>query len=184
MKKHSKLKSFPSPVRDFSLNMAKVVGVILLGGFILGGLLTFGARYIRYEETGDLFKIGGNLKIEGTCDGCVPSGMVAMFAGSCPAGWTRFTEMDGRFPRGASTYGATGGSETHTHSGSTSGAGNHTHGISGPSERRSATGWNEHFASAWHNHEIYPAGLHAHSLLINAANHLPPYRDIVFCKKN
>jgi len=35
---------------------------------------------------------------------------------SCPAGWTRRTQFDGRTVRGASTPGGTGGSATHTHS--------------------------------------------------------------------
>lgn len=154
----------------------KVVGVILLGGFILGGLLTFGARYIRYEETGDLFKIGGNLKIEGTCEGCLTSGMIAMFTGSCPPGWTRFSEMDGRFPRGAVSYGATGGWPSHSHGP----AGDHSHGMSGPSASDEFEDNGDSGAADWHTHTIHSAGLHSHP----EANHLPPYLDIVFCKKN
>lgn len=43
----------------------KVVGVILLGSFILGGIFTFAAgRYIRYEI--DKFKIGDDTEIQGT----------------------------------------------------------------------------------------------------------------------
>jgi hypothetical protein len=47
--------------------------------------------------------------------GGVPSGMIAMFDAACPSGWTRFSALDSKFPRGASTYGGTGGSDTHTH---------------------------------------------------------------------
>src|SRR5882724_907962 len=36
------------------------------------------------------------------------SGMIAMFAGNCPSGWTRFTALDNAFPMGGVTYGATG----------------------------------------------------------------------------
>jgi len=43
------------------------------------------------------------------------SGMIAMFDTACPTGWTRFTALDGRFVRGAATYGTTGGSDTHSH---------------------------------------------------------------------
>lgn len=45
----------------------------------------------------------------------IPSGMIAMFDTSCPSGWTRFSSLDNRVPRGSATYGSTGGSETHTH---------------------------------------------------------------------
>ena len=33
-----------------------------------------------------------------------------------PLGWQRFSALDGAFPRGAASYGSTGGSSTHTHS--------------------------------------------------------------------
>ncbi len=55
----------------------------------------------------------------------IPAGLIAMFAGSCPAGWMRFTSLDGLFPMGGSTFGASGGSASHVHSISTDGAHNH-----------------------------------------------------------
>src|SRR5258708_5364898 len=45
----------------------------------------------------------------------IPAGMIAMFSGSCPAGWARFSVLDNRFPMGGAVYGSTGGSATHTH---------------------------------------------------------------------
>ncbi len=66
----------------------------------------------------------------------IPSGMIAMFARSCPAGWTRFAEMDNRFPIGASDYtGVFGGSSTLSGQTEVAGVhkhnmGNHTHTIS------------------------------------------------------
>src|ERR1039457_4490445 len=42
----------------------------------------------------------------------IPQGLIAMFAGSCPAGWSRFTALDNAFPMGGGSYGATGGSAT------------------------------------------------------------------------
>lgn len=63
--------------------------------------------------------------------GTVPAAIIAMFDTACPAGWTRFTPLDGRFPKGGATYGITGGSSTHDHGGSTSVAGAHTHGLTG-----------------------------------------------------
>lgn len=60
--------------------------------------------------------------------GTFPSGGIIMFDTSCPAGWTRFTALDGRFPRGASAYGATGGSVTHSHGAGSYAGDSHTHG--------------------------------------------------------
>jgi hypothetical protein len=45
----------------------------------------------------------------------VPAGLIAMFATSCPNGWTRFSALDGAFPMGGATYGTLGGSAEHTH---------------------------------------------------------------------
>src|SRR5262249_8194189 len=47
--------------------------------------------------------------------GLVPSGMIGMFDAGCPTGWARFAALDGAFPMGSATYGATGGSGTHSH---------------------------------------------------------------------
>jgi hypothetical protein len=82
----------------------------------------------------------------------VPAGMIAMFAGTCPAGWVEYLAMRGRVPRGeptgsvasldaagsdnavvvAHTHAVTGtasasGDHAHSVSGSTSADGNHTH---------------------------------------------------------
>ena len=70
----------------------------------------------------------------------VPSGMIAMFAGSCPAGWSEYMPLRGRFPRGEPTGDVTslgmGGTDdavvpahTHTITGTTSG-GDHAHTMS------------------------------------------------------
>lgn len=62
----------------------------------------------------------------------VPSGIIAMADTSCPAGWTRVAAWDGKFIRAGSTYGATGGADTHQHTIDSVGdhyhaAGSHTH---------------------------------------------------------
>jgi RHS repeat-associated protein len=50
----------------------------------------------------------------------VPKDAVVIFdfgaAQQLPEGWTHFTELDGRFPRGAAVYGGMGGSTMHDHS--------------------------------------------------------------------
>jgi hypothetical protein len=42
-------------------------------------------------------------------------GLVSMFNTTTPTGWTRFSALDGVFPKANTTYGTTGGSATHTH---------------------------------------------------------------------
>ena len=58
--------------------------------------------------------------------GTLPSGLIAMFDVSCPAGWTRVVALDGRFPRGSTVYGYAGGSGSHVH-GHSLGVGAHSH---------------------------------------------------------
>ncbi|MFA5024673.1 MAG: hypothetical protein WC523_07030, partial [Patescibacteria group bacterium] len=70
----------------------------------------------KLDVTGDV-NFTGALREDGVE---IFSGMIAMFDAACPTGWTRFTALDGRFVRGAATYGTTGGADTHTHSITTS----------------------------------------------------------------
>jgi len=52
--------------------------------------------------------------------GLVPSGMIAMFATSCPPGWNEYSSLQGKFPVGADGVnfiaGSSGGNMTHSHS--------------------------------------------------------------------
>lgn len=58
--------------------------------------------------------------------GATPRGaMIFWDATTCPTGWTQVTALNTRFPRGASSYGTTGGASSHSHTSS------HTHGMSG-----------------------------------------------------
>ena len=45
----------------------------------------------------------------------IPTGAILLFNTTCPSGWTRFTELDGRVPKGALTPGIFGGLDTHAH---------------------------------------------------------------------
>jgi hypothetical protein len=49
--------------------------------------------------------------------GLIPKGGIILWIqpGGCPAGFTRVTALDGRFPRGSETAGLTGGAENHDH---------------------------------------------------------------------
>jgi hypothetical protein len=80
--------------------------------------------------------------------GTFPSGGIVMFDTACPAGWTRFSALDGRFPRGASSYGATGGSDTHSHGPGSYLGPSHVH--SGPSHTHGAGT----LVAASHDHNI------------------------------
>jgi hypothetical protein len=123
----------------------------------------------------------------------VPSGLVAIFAGNCPSGWTRFTALDNLFPMGSSTYGATGGSATHTHSISMDGAHNHG-GTTGASTVNDNNQWlfgnyqgsgshSDNFADATHVHSIATDGAHNHGGATGPGSSLPPYMTVVFCQK-
>lgn len=107
----------------------------------------------------------------------VPSGMIAIFQGSCPSGWTRVSDFDGKFLRGASTYGGTGGSSSHSHtvdppSTNTSGI------LSDDWFYQNATSGS--YDISWRHHHSVDIG----SFSSGSASHLPPYIDVVFCKKD
>lgn len=83
--------------------------------------------------------------------------MIAMFDISCPNGWTRFSALDDRVPRGSSTYGTTGG-------------GQHTHSVTTKkyTEYLSDTNWSSSNAVVG----------------INSADSWPPYINVIWCKKS
>lgn len=142
--------------------------------------------------------------------GAMPSGMIAMFDGACPDGWSRFEPLDGRFPRGAAMGGHVGGSETHGHTfdlvARTSREGAHEHNLAGGELIDVDTGffgtlgiWNGYlqaFEEAGRDREKTPRARArteaegAHDHLISAqgdtqvAEHLPPYLEVVFCRKD
>ena len=93
-------------------------------------------------------------------DSPAPIGTIVMATSVPPMGWNRVAAFDNRFIRGSSTYGGTGGRETHSHT------------ISQPSESRSAYSYTRRYASS-------PS--HTHS--VSTENHLPPYLNVVFIQK-
>ena len=155
----------------------------------------------QLDVTGDI-NFSGALREDGVE---LFSGMIAMFDGVCPTGWTRFTALDSAFPRGAATYGETGGASTHTHA-----VGNytvaaetaHTHSIDPPITTSAQTGQAGNVAQSgsgaylpWdtHTHTVNIAAFssaagssHTHGLSGSSASgsSLPPYLNMVFCKKN
>lgn len=88
-----------------------------------------------------------------------------------PLGWSRFSALDSKFPRGASSYGGTGGSSSHSHTGSV-GTDN-----SGQTSNLVCTG------SGVTN---ILGGAHNHTVNYTAADtsHLPPYVETLFIQRD
>ena len=169
----------------FSDSLASVSGNFLVGGSI----------GIASASPDEALSVNGNINFTGKLleDGNeFLSGVIAMFDVACPTGWTRFTALDSAFPRGAAVYGGTGGAATHYHNvnlttGATSG--NHTHDMTMASGHAMLEG-----TGASHNvilqGSVQTTGGqstgHTHSVSgsTDSESSLPPYLDMVFCKKN
>lgn len=128
----------------------------------------------------------------------IPSGLIAMFANNCPAGWTRFTALDNRFPMGGTTSGTIGGSSlipSHEHSIPVDGDHGHTtpgilltSGGTGPGPTCFATtscpGWDPSYpgqttsSNGSHNHSGTTGDVSS-----NGQSNMPPYYTLVFCQK-
>jgi len=100
----------------------------------------------------------------------VPSGLIALFAGPCPTGWSSFGPLNNAsaFPMGGTTYGATGGSATHSHTLST--PSDTSNGVVFTSGQGSGSTWQD-----WGRAD------HVHS--VSTASNLPPYVTMVYCQK-
>lgn len=196
-----------APINVSSTTQTKTGGIIAWGGGVFTGNGVWANQYC--DENGNNCNpitslIGGG---GGGGSGNVPSGMIAMFAGACPAGWSEYTSMRGRVPRGEPT-GDTGslnqgGSDdaivvSHNHSGSVSGntnnSGNHTHSYS------VSTTWSVANASNGGGGIRPPssatwttgaAGNHNHSFSANfntnsagssgTGKNIPAYQEVIFC---
>ena len=147
----------------------KVLSVFFLAILLLFVSFTFlnaNSRTVKVlKDVSDVFNVVGNLIVNGKVtaakfigDGAVPSGAIMMFTTTCPAGWTRFSELDAKVARGNNTYGSTGGAETHSH----------LYNLYNP-----GTGW----INSW--------GSHTNAVLFNhAVSSWPPYLNVIFCKKD
>jgi len=113
----------------------------------------------------------------------VPTGAIAIFDTSCPSGWTRVSAFDGKFLRGASSYGGTGGADTHTHTvaSHTHTSPNHAHSLS-TGAVASGTGAYGVTSSTTASDASGTTG--AASPATNAGSSLPSYIEVVFCKRN
>jgi hypothetical protein len=109
-------------------NLSSTFITITTNGLVIG-TPTGGHKGVGTVNAQNLFIDG--VAVTGGGGGSIPAGLIAIFDTSCPSGWTRFSALDNRFIRGAASYGATGGSNTHSHTvdGPTNSAGSHTHNI-------------------------------------------------------
>jgi hypothetical protein len=101
----------------------------------------------------------------------VPQNLIAMWDNPPPGVWTTMSELgepfNGRFVKPSTTYGASGGSETHTHGTSVV----TSSGAVGTSSNRTGTGT----SSGAHTHDITFTN-------ISNESHLPPYIEVIFAK--
>jgi hypothetical protein len=95
------------------------------------------ASYLAGSQTDGVLTIGG------VQYSAIPAGMISIFAGPCPTGWSEYLPLRGRFPRGeptgdSSTLDAGGDddatvvSHSHTLTGTAGQAGSHSHGVTDP----------------------------------------------------
>jgi len=143
-------------------------------------------------------------------EGGIPSGMIAMFDRECPDDWTRYSEMDRRFPRGALQAGELGGQDEYTHSfditARTSKDGAHLHMLAMGEEVVVDPGtWGyvgilkghlQSFEQAGKDRTKAPRakaitdqdGAHDHMISVQGESEpspsLPPYMNLVFCRKD
>lgn len=189
-----------------------------------GGLVTVGTIKITggTPGAGKLLTSDADGDASWTTPSTVPSGMIALFDASCPSGWTRFAALDSRFPRGATTYGATGGADSHGHTGiadTTGSGGGHSHTFgpvtSSTDGSHTHTGTTDVFtasmsvtvpggasAASSHTHGFTTgsSGSHTHTVSgstasqanhthsytpdVNDSGNLPPYINVIYCKKD
>ncbi len=94
----------------------------------------------------------------------VPTGMIAMFAGACPAGWVEYMPLRGRVPRGEPAGNAAsldqGGNDdavvvSHVHSGSTGGGAHMHEGATGIQNQKHTHSGTTNGQYAWPNCDIF-----------------------------
>jgi hypothetical protein len=90
---------------------------------------------------------------------------------TCATGWTQISDLNDRFPRGATSYGGTGGSSSHSHSGSTN--------------TSSQSAYVSALSIAWGT-AYARATSHSHSVTYSTTtdSHLPPYENMHYCEKS
>lgn len=133
--------------------------------------------YVRVSVEGQILSPDQPLNANLYAVAAIPQGMVAMFATTCPVGWTRFSALDNAFPMGGPTYGATGGSATHSHK------------LAKSRTASGAQGAGSVVASQGDGADLITvtagggANIDIMSNLTTSGNNLPPYLTVVYCQK-
>lgn len=112
--------------------------------------------------------------------GAIPAGMIAMFDAACPAGWTRFAPLDDKFARGGSSFGSSGGAETHSHY---SAASESTSGGWPRVARGAQSGVVPSYGTTISDPAMNAYGTSSSGLPTSSASSLPPYLTVVWCRK-
>jgi len=187
---------------------------VIKGGSSLPGSPSY-AGQIYFDRTGDsgagILYISYDGIVWASLSG-VPSGGIAMFAGACPSGWSRYTDLDGKYAM-ADDGVVVGGANTHAHdydeqlehyhvvagsSPAIASGGNHKHTI--PSTNESAGPYSQHVAasgssglttsfSGAHTHDWDIATIDTNSTgdvdgTITTEDGQPSYKETVFCQKD
>lgn len=108
-------------------------------------------------------------------EGLEITGMIAMFDTDCPIGWTRYTDLDGKFPRGDDVVnvGSEGGSDEYRISGQGTGA-----------DCCSGTLKFQSMEMEWRDGTKSKISAGSGMNRGAWAVHNPPYRNMVYCKKD
>lgn len=124
----------------------------------------------------------------------VPSGLIALFQNNCATGWTRVSQLDGKFLVGGSAYNAAaGGSNTHTHTAGSFSAPSHTHSLQDITRAR---GWDGGVNSSTIDDLRAVIAIDFQSLIAQSggggtisgtsasADSRPEFATIILCQKN
>ncbi len=140
----------------------------------------------------------------------IPPGMIAMFDQSCPEGWSRFDQLDNRFPLGVPAFTGNPGGNSQISGLSSSNSGAHNHNVedhthsAGSLTADMSSFYNGGAGSdkvwVWGQSDYglpirgrtgsvtaaitaLSAGAHQHSISSDGS-WLPPYLGVVYCRKN
>jgi hypothetical protein len=139
------------------------------------------------------------------------SGTISITTAIPPLGWDRYTPLDDKFVRGASSSGATGGATTHSHTYSdvpahTHGAGNlstntagaHNHSLRSSTGGHAISGWAQMtgYANGWRSGYVSNSGNHSHTVSGTTAtagtsgtmttttdSNVPPYIEVIYSQR-
>ena len=154
-----------SPNQPLTSNLYSIVSQTVVDGAIGTAKIAAGAVTTAQIAPGAVTTAQLNPSVQGIT---VPSGLIAMFAGPCPSGWSRFSALDNAFPMGGANYGATGGSATHSHTLST--PSDTSNGVVFTSGQGSGSAWQD-WGRADHVHTV------------STSSNIPPFLTVIWCQK-